>query len=205
MNDKFFSLLEDAEIDEGAEGSGLDDKKRRACEYFVLSGNKEEAALKAGYSESYARKGAYKIFEGGGCRKYIRELREKVSSLVLSEEIAGKRELLIFYTQGMRGSLDNPHALPGKVYKNCLAEAEKWEQISFNEYGGAESEASYALNILELSKFIGIPFKERKACADSLAKFYQMFGDEVTVNVAEMDLSKIGAEELAEVLRVARN
>lgn len=52
-------------------------RQKKFAEFYAESGNAEQAAIAAGYSEKYARGNAYKLVANSGVVKYIRELVEK--------------------------------------------------------------------------------------------------------------------------------
>lgn len=52
-------------------------RQKKFAELYAQSGNAEQAAVGAGYSEKYARGNAYKLVAISGIAKYIRELTEK--------------------------------------------------------------------------------------------------------------------------------
>ncbi len=55
----------------------LNARQKKFAEYYAQSGNAEQAAVKAGYSEKYARGNAHKLVANSGIAEYIRELTEK--------------------------------------------------------------------------------------------------------------------------------
>ena len=52
-------------------------RQKKFAELYAQSGNAEQAAIAAGYSEKYARGNAYKLVAISGIAEYIRELNEK--------------------------------------------------------------------------------------------------------------------------------
>lgn len=52
-------------------------RQKKFAEFYAESGNAEQAAIAAGYSEKYARGNAYKLVANSGVVEYIRELVEK--------------------------------------------------------------------------------------------------------------------------------
>ena len=48
-------------------------KQQRFADEYIISGNAEEAAITAGYSEKYARGNAYKLVAKSGVKSYIEE------------------------------------------------------------------------------------------------------------------------------------
>ena len=55
----------------------LNARQKKFAEYYAQSGNAEQAAVKAGYSEKYSRGNAHKLVANSGIAEYIRELTEK--------------------------------------------------------------------------------------------------------------------------------
>lgn len=55
----------------------MNERQKKFAEYYAQSGNAEQAATAAGYSEKYARGNAYKLVAISGVAQYIRELTEK--------------------------------------------------------------------------------------------------------------------------------
>lgn len=56
----------------------LNARQKKFAEYYVQSGNAEQSAINAGYSEKYARGNAHKLVAISCIAKYIRELSEKL-------------------------------------------------------------------------------------------------------------------------------
>lgn len=56
----------------------LNPRQKKFAEYYAQSGNAAESAMKAGYSESYARTTACKLLENVSICKYISELTDKL-------------------------------------------------------------------------------------------------------------------------------
>ena len=55
----------------------LNARQKAFCEYYVASGNATDAAIKAGYSESYAKDRIHTLMKSIGISRYIEELQEK--------------------------------------------------------------------------------------------------------------------------------
>lgn len=53
----------------------LKDKQKKFAEYYAASGSIYHSAIKAGYSENYARTGAAKMLENVSIAEYIHELQ----------------------------------------------------------------------------------------------------------------------------------
>lgn len=77
----------------------LSEKHRRFAEYYIESLNAYESAVKAGYSERYAKGNSYKLVEYSGIKAYI----EKRFKELEDERIAKSNEVLKYLTSLMRG------------------------------------------------------------------------------------------------------
>ena len=58
----------------------LNTRQKAFCEYYVACGNATEAAIKAGYSKSYARDRIHTLMKSVGISRYIEELQGKAKS-----------------------------------------------------------------------------------------------------------------------------
>lgn len=77
----------------------MDERQKRFADYYIELGIAEQAALKAGYSEKYARGQSYKLLANVGIKKYIDDrISEKDS-----QRIAKQDEVLEFLTNVLRG------------------------------------------------------------------------------------------------------
>lgn len=79
----------------------LNARQKAFCEYYVASGNATDAAIKAGYSKSYARDRIHILMKNIGLSRYIEELMQKAQS----ERIASAEEVLQNLTAMMRGEI----------------------------------------------------------------------------------------------------
>jgi phage terminase small subunit len=77
----------------------LTEKQKRFADYFIESGNAEESARRAGYSEAYARGNAHKLVANSCIKQYI---DERIAGKD-SERIAKQDEVLEFLTRVLRG------------------------------------------------------------------------------------------------------
>lgn len=89
----------------------LTPRQKAFADYYLESGIKEEAAIKAGYSRSYAAKLSYKLLENVGIKQYIKERSEKPTN----DRIASADEVLEFYTKGMRGEVKDQFGLEASL------------------------------------------------------------------------------------------
>lgn len=80
--------------------SGLNERQRRFADEYIICGVAETAALRAGYSEKYARAQSHKLLANVGISGYLEE-RNKVLE---SDKIATMIEVKEFWTNTMRDS-----------------------------------------------------------------------------------------------------
>lgn len=78
---------------------GATNRQKMFADYFLETGNAEQAAIKAGYSERYARGNAHKIRYSPAIASYIEERLEELAS----ERIASVTEIMEYLTKVMRG------------------------------------------------------------------------------------------------------
>ena len=74
-------------------------KQRKFADEYIISGNAEEAAVNAGYSEKYARGNAYKLVAFSGIKSYIDERLKEIESA----KTATQQEVWEYLTSVMRG------------------------------------------------------------------------------------------------------
>ena len=171
----------------------LSDREKLFCVNYVNNGmNIYQAAVSAGYSESYAKSSSYKLRENVGIKKYISHLYEAIELKMLDETVMSKRELMKFWTDVARGNLHNPHAIPEKAM-------DKMEQLSFfsqDKDGG---------DVFSVPDECKIPLSQRLKASEYIAKHYEMFADvlqknETNINVGS-DIQNLSDEELARLVK----
>lgn len=79
----------------------LTEKQKRFVDYFIETGNKTEAARKAGYSEKYIHTNAAKLLQNTTVKAAIDERLAKMDA----ERTADSDEVMQFLTTVMRGEL----------------------------------------------------------------------------------------------------
>ena len=79
--------------------SKLNDKQKAFADYYIESLNAYESAIKAGYSESYAKSQSYKLLENVGIKNYIDERMASKDDY----RIASQDEILQILTDIARG------------------------------------------------------------------------------------------------------
>lgn len=84
--------------------AGLTLKQQKFADEYIISGNAEQSALKAGYSKSYSRARASDLLANVGIKAYIDERLEALNS----EKVADQQEVMEFLTSVMRGEVTEP-------------------------------------------------------------------------------------------------
>lgn len=80
----------------------LTEKQKRLVDYFIETGNKTEAAIKAGYSKKNARFIASKTLD----LPYVKAFLEKRLKEIEENRIAKAKEVMEFLTSSMRGEIE---------------------------------------------------------------------------------------------------
>ena len=76
----------------------LTQKQRLFADEYIKSGNAMQSAIKAGYSEKYAKSSSAKMLENVGIKSYIDAKMAEIES----HKIADAKEVLEFYTRVLR-------------------------------------------------------------------------------------------------------
>ena len=79
--------------------SKLNEKQKAFADYYIESLNAYESAIRAGYSEAYAKSQSYKLLENVGIKNYIDERMESKDNY----RIASQDEILQILTDIARG------------------------------------------------------------------------------------------------------
>lgn len=77
----------------------LNPKQQAFGDYYIELGNAEQAAIKAGYSERYARGNAHKLVANSGIKAYMDQRLEQLKT----ERVADQQEILETLTAVIRG------------------------------------------------------------------------------------------------------
>ena len=77
----------------------LNPKQKAFADYYLATSNAYESAIKAGYSESYAKAQAYKLLDNVGIATYMKERLAELDS----KRVADANEVLEYLTSVMRG------------------------------------------------------------------------------------------------------
>lgn len=76
----------------------LNQRQKMFADEYLISGNAEQAAIKAGYSEKYARGNAHKLVANSCIKEYIDERLKQIES----SKIADAAEVMRYLTSVMR-------------------------------------------------------------------------------------------------------
>lgn len=74
-------------------------KQKKFIDEYIISGNATQSAVKAGYSESYAKTHVYKLLENASVKNEI----DKRMKQLENQKIATQQEVLEYLTSVMRG------------------------------------------------------------------------------------------------------
>lgn len=79
----------------------LKPKQRTFADEYIITGNAEQSALKAGYSESYARGQSYKLLANVGIKEYIDQRVQEIQN----EKILSQTEILVMLSEIAKGEI----------------------------------------------------------------------------------------------------
>ena len=79
----------------------LNIKQKAFADYFIETGNAYQSAIKAGYSENYAKGNVIKLLENESVKAYIYERMKQIES----DRIAKAEEVLAFLSSSLRGEV----------------------------------------------------------------------------------------------------
>ena len=79
----------------------LNIKQKAFADYFIETGNAYQSAIKAGYSENYAKGNVIKLLENESVKAYIDERLKQIES----DRIAKAEEVLAFLSSSLRGEV----------------------------------------------------------------------------------------------------
>ena len=96
----------------------MNERQRRFADAYIRIGNAEQAAIKAGYSEKYARGNAHKLVANVSIKNYINEQIQKIRD----ESIMDAKEALTILSEIARGKRDEEvlilNPITGKVERH---------------------------------------------------------------------------------------
>ena len=77
----------------------ITERQRRFVDYYLELGNQVQAAIKAGYSERYAKDQAFRILEIPEIKEYYEDRLQEIES----QRVANIKEVMEYLTSVMRG------------------------------------------------------------------------------------------------------
>ena len=89
----------------------LNARQKAFCEYYVVSGNATDSAIKAGYKEKYAGVNTDKLLKNTNIQKYIEELQEKAKGNRIMTAIERREFLTSMIKDGAVKDTDRLKAL----------------------------------------------------------------------------------------------
>lgn len=110
---------------------GMTPKQKALCDYFLESGNKYESAIKAGYSESYARVDVHKTLEKPSIKEYIAERQKEIDD----SRIADVSEVLQFFSSVMRGEVKDQFEMDAALSDRLSAGRELMKRYDKSDDG----------------------------------------------------------------------
>lgn len=87
--------------------SKLTDRQKAFADYYIETGKTEQSAIKAGYSEKYARAQSHKLLANVGISAYIKERTKPTEE----KRIATGDEVMMFFTKVMKGEIKDAFGL----------------------------------------------------------------------------------------------
>lgn len=111
--------------------SGLNPRQQAFADEYIITGNAEQSAIKAGYSESYARGQSYKLLANVGIKEYIdRRVQE-----IQNDKILTQTEILVMLSEIAKGEIPEVKEVvtkKGEFVVNPNSEDGK-KQLVYNE------------------------------------------------------------------------
>lgn len=131
---------------------------RRAAEFYIKYGDQKKAALAAGYSEVFAKKKAFQIFQRQEVKEYIDELHKKMES----DAIAKPSEIMKYWTDVMRGESEvEVIVCEGNEIKKILKTPSEQERLKAS---------------MQLAKRYGLDHKDEDANKEVMRKLDEVIG-----------------------------
>ncbi len=82
-------------------------KQQKFADEYIITGNIEQSAIKAGYSKNYARAQSHKLLANVGVKSYIEKRLEEIKS----EKVADQQEVMEYLTAVIRGQVTDEQLL----------------------------------------------------------------------------------------------
>lgn len=98
----------------------LTQREKAFADYYIETGNAEKSAIRAGYSERYARGNAHKLVARGCIAEYIAQRMKKTEE----KRIASADEVMEFLTAVMKGEVKDAFGLDASLADRTAAARE---------------------------------------------------------------------------------
>ncbi|MDQ0091656.1 phage terminase small subunit [Paenibacillus anaericanus] len=76
----------------------MNERQKRFADEYIMSGNIEQSAVRAGYSKAYSRGNAHKLVANVSIKEYIEDRNKEIEC----EKIADMKEIKRFWTKTFR-------------------------------------------------------------------------------------------------------
>ena len=125
----------------------LNARQKAFCEYYVVSGNATDAAIKAGYKEKNARKIGSENLTKMDIKKYIKELQEKAKTSRIMTAVERREFLTEVIKNGNEKVQDRLKALDilNKMDGEYIEKMQLSGQVNTNPLSGLTTEELRAL------------------------------------------------------------
>lgn len=107
----------------------LSNKQKLFCDEYLIDTNATQAAIRAGYSENYANRKAYKLLDKVEIKEYIDEQLKQIED----KKIADAAEVMKYLTSVMRGELDEEVVVVEGEGDGCSAARKVQKQVGAKE------------------------------------------------------------------------
>ncbi len=175
------SISEEKEF-EYIDDDGLTDRQRLFCYYYMQSFNAYQAAIKAGYSESYSRVKVYELLEKVSVKDFLKRLKEQQrTEFMLSQEKVLNRHLQIAFsdiTEYINPDGTLKHDIDGTLIKKMTIKTSKVELDSgYKENNTVSLEMEDRKESLKfLTKYVGLDIedegKDKESSITNIRKKY---------------------------------
>jgi phage terminase small subunit len=168
----------------------ISEKEKRFCENYINCNNIYQAAVDAGYEESYAKARSYTFLQKPHIKAYLASL----SKIITDDKIMSAREVLELWSNIARGTLQNPNALPKNLY-NAIDKKYNADQMTFDQL--VTEDKGYFI-----PDEVKIPLGARLKASELIAKNLEMLTEKQNINISiNEDLASLTDEELKEYLK----
>lgn len=140
-------------------------KQQKFADEYIISGNAEKSALKAGYSATYSRKQAHKLLANVGVSEYIEKRMEELQD----EKILTQKQILVMLSE----------IASGKASETVVVTLKKAELIK----DPATGKSLKVYN--EVAETVEVPTKnsDRNKALELLGKRYKLWTEKVEADV----------------------